>query len=112
MWTARSGAQWRLLLDEYNKWNSVFQRYRRWAAIGMFDALLETLTEMVGEHWGNNASEWAALTSRRKPITVPPNKTLYGRVTQTKPPPQDPGRFSRKLHPGKIKRQISINFIE
>lgn len=47
MWMARSGAQWCLLRDEYGKWNSVFRRYRRWVEMGVFDALLETLTEMV-----------------------------------------------------------------
>jgi transposase len=47
MWMARSGAQWRLLPDEYGKWNNVFRRYRRWLETGVFDALLETLTEMV-----------------------------------------------------------------
>ncbi|WP_281182053.1 transposase [Brucella intermedia] len=28
LWTARTGALWRHLPDEYGKWNSVFRRYR------------------------------------------------------------------------------------
>jgi transposase len=47
MWIARTGAQWRHLPDEYGKWNSVFRRYGRWAETGVFDAMLETLAEMV-----------------------------------------------------------------
>jgi transposase len=48
MWMARTGSQWRHLPDEYGKWNSVFRRYRRWVETGVFDAMLETLAEMVG----------------------------------------------------------------
>ena len=48
MWIARTGAQWRHLPDEYGKWNSVFRRYRRWIATGVFDAMLETLAELAG----------------------------------------------------------------
>lgn len=48
MWMARTGSQWRHLPDEYGKWNSVFRRYRRWIETGVFDAMLETLTEMAG----------------------------------------------------------------
>jgi len=47
MWLARTGAQWRHLPDEYGKWNSVFRRYRRWLEVGAFDAMLESLAEMV-----------------------------------------------------------------
>ena len=47
VWMARTGAQWRHLPDEYGKWNSVFRRYRRWVASGVFDAMLETFAEMV-----------------------------------------------------------------
>lgn len=47
MWIARTGSQWRHLPDEYGKWNSVFRRYRRWVSTGVFDAMLETLAEIV-----------------------------------------------------------------
>ena len=48
MWIAQTGAQWRHLPDEYAKWNTVFRRYRRWVATGVFDAMLETLAELAG----------------------------------------------------------------
>ena len=47
MWIARTGSQWRHRPDDYGKWNTVFRRYRRWVMTGVFDAMLETRTEMV-----------------------------------------------------------------
>ena len=47
LWIARTGAQWRHLPDAYGRWNSVFRRYRRWVETGVFDAMLETLAELV-----------------------------------------------------------------
>ena len=47
LWIARTGSQWRHSPNEYGKWNSIFRRFRRWVEIGVFDALLETLIELV-----------------------------------------------------------------
>ena len=37
LWIARTGASWRDLPDEFGLWNSVFQRFRRWARKGTFE---------------------------------------------------------------------------
>jgi transposase len=44
LWIARVGAPWRDLPEELGKWNSVFQRFRRWAAKGVFERLFEILS--------------------------------------------------------------------
>jgi len=49
MWIARTGSQWRHLLDEYGKWNSIFRRYRRWVETGVFDVTLEPWPRWRGE---------------------------------------------------------------
>lgn len=40
LWIARTGAHWRELPEEFGKWNSVFQRYNRWSAKGVWESLL------------------------------------------------------------------------
>lgn len=47
MWLARTGAPWRELPDGYGKWTSIFRHCRRWLEVGVFDAMLESLAEMV-----------------------------------------------------------------
>jgi len=54
VWIARTGARWRQLPAEYGKWNSIFRRYRRWVASGVFSRLIEQLRELnqgeAGDH--------------------------------------------------------------
>ena len=43
LWIARSGAPWRDLPEEFGNWNSVFQRFRRWAKKGVWERLFKEL---------------------------------------------------------------------
>lgn len=42
-WILNSGAQWRDMPERYGKWQSVYDRYRRWTQEGLFDRLLHRL---------------------------------------------------------------------
>ncbi len=44
MWKVRVGAPWRDLPDEFGPWNSVFQRFRRWAKKGVFERIFNALS--------------------------------------------------------------------
>ena len=45
LWIARSGAPWRDLPGEFGNWNSVFQRFRRWAKKGVWQRVFSALIE-------------------------------------------------------------------
>ena len=45
LWLVRAGAPWRDLPKEFGNWNSVFQRFRRWAKKGVWKRLFEALIE-------------------------------------------------------------------
>jgi transposase len=45
LWIARSGAPWRDLPEELGNWNSVFQRFRRWAKKGVWQRVFNALIE-------------------------------------------------------------------
>jgi transposase len=45
LWRVRTGSPWRDLPKAFGEWNSVFQRFRRWAKKGVFERLFERLTE-------------------------------------------------------------------
>ncbi len=45
LWVARAGAPWRDLPPDFGNWNSVFQRFRRWAKKGVWQRLFDALVE-------------------------------------------------------------------
>ena len=45
LWRVRAGSPWRDLPVAFGNWNSVFQRFRRWAKKGVFKRLFEVLSE-------------------------------------------------------------------
>jgi transposase len=44
LWRVRTGLPWRDLTRDFGKWNSVFQRFRRWVQAGVFERLFEQLS--------------------------------------------------------------------
>ena len=44
LWRVRTGLPWRDLPCEFGRWNSVFQRFRRWVRAGIFDRVFECLS--------------------------------------------------------------------
>ena len=44
LWMVRVGAPWRDLPATFGNWNSVFQRFRRWALKGVFEHLFQILS--------------------------------------------------------------------
>ena len=45
LWLVRAGAPWRDLPKEFGNWNSVFQRFRRWAKKGVWKSIFNALVE-------------------------------------------------------------------
>jgi len=51
LWVARTGAPWRDLPERFGNWNSVFQRFNRWAKAGVWGRVMEALGGDADLEW-------------------------------------------------------------
>jgi transposase len=45
LWIVRTGAPWRDLPPRFGEWNSVFRRFSRWSQKGVWQRILEALSD-------------------------------------------------------------------
>jgi transposase len=50
LWRIRTGAPWRDLPDKYGKWMTVYQRFRRWSAAGVWEVAATTLAQAMADN--------------------------------------------------------------
>ena len=43
MWRFRTGSPWRDVPQQYGSWSTIYDRFRSWAADGVFQALMEAM---------------------------------------------------------------------
>ena len=51
LWVARTGAPWRDLPERFGNWNSIFQRFSRWAKAGVWGRVMEALGGDADLEW-------------------------------------------------------------
>ena len=66
IWICRTGAPWRDLPAVYGKWDTVYWRFRRWVATGVFDSI----PNLVGDEFHMQSAIWD-----RRPASCDPGST-------------------------------------
>jgi transposase len=49
LWRLRCGTPWRDVPEKYGNWNSIYRRFRRWSASGVWESVAIALAETMAE---------------------------------------------------------------
>src|SRR5437660_10633284 len=70
-WIVRAGAPWRLLPNDFPRWEAVYQQTQRWIVAGSFEAIVHDLRALLRVAQGRNAQPSAAIFDGRTLQSTP-----------------------------------------
>jgi transposase len=70
-WLVRAGAPWRLLPNDFPRWETVYQQTQRWIAAGAFEAIVHDLRALLRLAAGRAAQPSAAIFDARTMQSTP-----------------------------------------
>ena len=95
MWRVRTGAPWRDIPERYGSWKTIYNRFARWAALGVWERIFKSLQvdidetaslldstivrahqDAAGGKGGSDATLWALL-----------EEAFLPKFTRSRPPP-------------------------
>jgi len=85
LWVACTRAPWRELPPEYGKWNSVYQRFRRWSQIGVCDAVVKSLARSAVAQGKRNVTDRTSVQARIRAAAL--QGMIRDRRSMLEPPP-------------------------
>jgi putative transposase len=100
MWRLKTGAPWRDIPERYGPWKTIYNRFARWAARGIWEQVFKRLRievddvgslldgsvvrahqDAAGGKGGPNAMLWAALEEAFRPSSMPSRPRRVSRFT-------------------------------
>ena len=77
LYVIKAGCQWRMLTNDFSKWQLVYYYYSKWPAADDFDFLLAQLREKVRSNQGQNQEPSLGITDNQS-VKWGNNRSLKG----------------------------------
>src|SRR5438094_5250781 len=107
LWALSDGGRWRNLPAEFGPWQTVYDRFRKWCRIGLWDKILRHLQarKMNGEEidWELFCIDGSVIRAHQSAAGAADNKSAARGAGGPGPGPQA-GRLRHELAPGLLRR--------